>query len=202
MDENYIDDGYTEGDFYINSDIYINWGTREIYVPRRVGTLIQTIPTEVRTLDITFFWSQLEDLEDSETGIAYPDTNTNSPPVAIGGVTLARVLEIINGYTITFEDGLYTVQIIGGNSNIGDVVNRNQVSIATANSAGLVDNSSLADISLDTTQILQLSEFIRKLLANRASISPDNAVTTIYDDDQTTPVHVFDHADERNRVPR
>lgn len=44
--------------------------------------------------------------------------------------------------------------------------------------------------------------FIRKMLSNRVSISGSNAVTTIYDDDKVTPIHVFDHTDERNRDPR
>lgn len=55
-----------------------------------------------------------------------------------------------------------------------------------------------ADLAaLETTVTL-----IRKLMTNRVQISPDNAVTTIFDDDKVTPIQVFDHADERNRDPR
>jgi hypothetical protein len=161
VDENYIDDGYTEGDFYINSGVYIDWPAKEIYVPRRVGTLTQTTPTEIRQLDVTFFWQELKDLEDGEVGISYDDTHVNNPPVNVGGVTLARVLSIINDYTITFEDGQYTVQIVGGNSNIGDVVNRNQVSVATNNSAGLAVVTSSAtgnDGALTLKQFIALKD--------------------------------------------
>lgn len=53
------------------------------------------------------------------------------------------------------------------------------------------DNSSVADVS-----------YVKKLLANKVSVSTNNAVTTIYDDDKTTPLLVFDHPDDRNRDPR
>jgi hypothetical protein len=62
--------------------------------------------------------------------------------VDVGGVVLARVVEIINGYTVTFEDGMYRVTLVGANSNISDVTNLNQVSIASTNSAGLIVSGS------------------------------------------------------------
>ena len=46
------------------------------------------------------------------------------------------------------------------------------------------------------------TQFIRKLLANRVTISPDDSETTIFDDDKVSPILVFDHADVRNRDPR
>ena len=63
--------------------------------------------------------------------------------MSVGGVILARVIQIINGYTVTFEDGQYAVNLVGANSNVGDVVNVNQVSVRSANSAGLQDLSTL-----------------------------------------------------------
>jgi len=48
------------------------------------------------------------------------------------------VVEIINGYTVTFEDGQYRVTLLGANSNVADVTNVNQVSIQPNNSAGQV----------------------------------------------------------------
>jgi hypothetical protein len=45
---------------------------------------------------------------------------------------------IVNGYTITYEDGQYAVNLVGANSNVADNVNVNQVSVRSANSAGLV----------------------------------------------------------------
>jgi hypothetical protein len=70
-------------------------------------------------------------------------THRHNTEVLLGGVTYARVVEIISGYTITFEDGQYAVNLTGANSNIGDVVNVNQVSIRSANSAGLISNSAI-----------------------------------------------------------
>jgi hypothetical protein len=66
-------------------------------------------------------------------------------------VTLARVVEIINDYTITFENGTYAVNLAGANSNIGDVVNLNSVSVRSANSAGLVQSREIEHASYNET---------------------------------------------------
>ena len=75
--------------------------------------------------------------------LSHLSTHNHVSPISVGGVQLARVVEIINGYTITFEDGQYAVNLAGANSNIGDRVNVNQVSIRSSNSAGLQDLTSL-----------------------------------------------------------
>jgi hypothetical protein len=77
--------------------------------------------------------------------MAYLDTHRHNTTVTVGGVTLARVIEIINGYTVTFEDGQYAVNLAGANSNVADVANVNQVSLRSANSAGLQDISGLQE---------------------------------------------------------
>lgn len=122
--------------------ITIDWGTRVINVPRADMTLIQASP-EIRQLDINAFRLELKDLEDSEEGSVFPDTHRHNTAVTISGFTLSRVVEIINGYTITFEDGQYAVNLVNANSNISDVSNVNQVSIRSANSAGLQDITTL-----------------------------------------------------------
>jgi len=123
--------------------ITIDWGTKVISVPKADTTLIQSSPTEIRQLNLDTFRLILKDLEDSEEGMAYLRTHNHNTSVTVGGVTLARVVEIINGYTVTFEDGQYAVNLVGANSNVGDVVNVNQVSVRSANSAGLQDLSVL-----------------------------------------------------------
>ncbi|MDH3930309.1 MAG: hypothetical protein OEV22_20455, partial [Deltaproteobacteria bacterium] len=70
-------------------------------------------------------------------------THRHNTEVLLGGIVYARVVEIISGYTITFEDGQYAVNLTGANSNIGDVVNVNQVSVRSANAAGLISNSAI-----------------------------------------------------------
>jgi len=123
--------------------ITINWDTKVITVPKADTTLIQSTPTEIRQLNLDTFRLILKDLEDDPEGMPFLKTHNNNPPVTVGGVVLARVVEIINGYTVTFEDGQYAVNLVGANSNVGDVVNVNQVSVRTANSAGLQDLSTI-----------------------------------------------------------
>jgi len=121
----------------------INFSTKVISVLRADMTLIQSTPTEIRQLSINQFRLDLRDLEDGFAGIAFDDTHLRNPSVTVGGVVLASVVEMINNYTVTFEDGQYAVNLAGANSNIADVVNVNQVSVRSANSAGLQDLSTL-----------------------------------------------------------
>ena len=106
-------------------------------------TLIQSNPTEIRELNIDNFRLDLRALEAAEDGILWLHTHDHVAPIDVGGVTLARVVEIVNGYTVTCEDDQYAVNIVGGNSNIGDNVNVNQVSVRSANSAGLISNAAI-----------------------------------------------------------
>lgn len=122
--------------------ITIDWGTKVINVPKADLTLVQASP-EVREMDLDWFRLQLKDLEDGEDGMCFPDTHRHNTEVTIAGITLARVIEIINGYTITFEDGTYSVNLIGANTNVMDVVNKNQVSTRSWNSAGLINVTGL-----------------------------------------------------------
>src|SRR3989344_568696 len=119
--------------------ISINWPTGVISVPKADMTLVQSTPIEIRELNINTFRLTLKDLEDDAEGQVWATTHNHNTAVTVGGVTLARVVEIINGYTITFEDGSYAVNLVGANSNIGDVVNLNSVSVRSANSAGLTE---------------------------------------------------------------
>ena len=125
--------------------ITINWATKVIAVPKADMTLVQASP-EIRSLDINAFRLALRDIEDGD-GMPYAHTHNHVAPLSVGGVTLSRVVEIINGYTITFEDGQYAVNLTGANSNISDVTNVNQVSIRSANSAGLVQVTSGSGLS-------------------------------------------------------
>ena len=114
------------------------------------------MPTEIRQLDLNAFRLELKDLEDDEAGIVYPATHQHNTTVEVGGVILSRVIEIINGYTITFEDGQYAVNLVGANSNVADVVNVNQVSVRSANSAGLQDLSTLLAAAYNDTVVVDV----------------------------------------------
>jgi len=114
----------------------IDWAAKVVTIPKADTTFVSSSP-DVRELDATVLWTNLIDIQDDEAGINFVDIVRNVPPVSVGGITLARVVEIVNGYTLTFEDGAYAVNVIGGNTNVADVTNKNQVSVNTSNSAGL-----------------------------------------------------------------
>lgn len=123
--------------------ITIDWQNRVINVPKADMALVQLIPVEVRELDLNAFRLELKALESSEVGMQFPITHNHNPTVTISGLQYARVVEIINDYTVTFEDGQYAVNLVGANSNVGDRVNVNQVSVRSANSAGLIQTREL-----------------------------------------------------------
>lgn len=115
--------------------ISVDWATKVISIPQ---SYLTPLGGSVYELDLDQLRLDLKDLEDGEEGMPFEDTHAHSTAVTLGGVTLARVIEFINGYTVTFEDGQYAVEAKGANSNIADVMNVNQVSLRTFNSAGLI----------------------------------------------------------------
>lgn len=116
----------------------IDWATKIISVPKADLTLIDAGPPEIRELDLNDFRLWLKDIEDSEEGIIHLDTHRHNTEVTIGSLTLARTIEMINGYTVTFENGNYQVDLVGANSNVSDVTNLNNVGLRSYNSAGLI----------------------------------------------------------------
>lgn len=116
--------------------ISIDWPSGVISVPLADLTLVG--PGAVYEHDLDAFRLSLKDLEDSEEGMPWPRTHNHNTVVTLGGVVYARTIEIINGYTVTYEDGAYAVRLVGANSNVEDVAVVNSVSIRSANSAGLV----------------------------------------------------------------
>lgn len=138
--------------------ITIDWKTSVINIPREDMVLIQSNPVEIRELNLNDFRLTLKDLEDDPEGISFQKTHKHSTEVELGGITYARVIEILEPYTITFSDGQYAVNLKGANSNVGDRVNVNQVSVRSANSAGLVtaaaiDYDAIKDAVLDAETI-------------------------------------------------
>ena len=119
-------------------NISINWGTRVIFVPK---SELEEVDSTTYKLDINKFRLALKDKEDDALGIVNPDTHIHYPPIQVGGITLARVVQIINGYTVEFENGNYIVDLYGANSNISEVTRLNCVSVRSHNSAGLIDAS-------------------------------------------------------------
>lgn len=137
--------------------ITIDWSTLTILVPKADMTVVQMSPTEIRELDVNVFRLALKDLEDTEEGMVFPITHNHNPPVSLGGVTLARVVEILDPYTISFEDDQYAVNLLGANNNIADKTNVNQVSIRSSNSAGLITTNTATIDSIQLDELHKLA---------------------------------------------
>ena len=129
--------------------ITIDFGSKIISVLKTDMVLVQSVPSEIYELDMDVFRLEMKDLEDTEDGMAVTDTHLHNPPVTVSGAVLARVVEILDPFTVTFEDGQYRVSVVGANTNIGERINVNQVSVSTSNSAGLQDLNSLQAASFE-----------------------------------------------------
>jgi len=141
--DDYLNFGDAQVITYRYDAVFVNWNTKVIYVPK---SYLTEISATVFNLDTDAFRLTLKDIEDDE-GMPFLDTHRHNTTVDLGGITYARTIEIINGYTLEFEDGLYAVNLLGSNNNFGDVAVVNHVSVRPANSAGLVDNASAAEIA-------------------------------------------------------
>jgi hypothetical protein len=139
--------------------ISIDWATKVISVPRSDLNLVQSSPSYVYNLSLNWLRIQLKDQEDNYDGILYPVTHIHNTEATLSGLTYARMLQIINGYTITFEDGQYAVNLTGANSNVADVTNVNQVSVRPQNSAGMTSSPAIEygsfnnSVSLDVNSV-------------------------------------------------
>lgn len=119
--------------------ISVHWPTGVITIPQADLTHLGGLRYQ---LDVNVFRLSLKDLEDSEEGQVWPNTHNHNTELTLSGVTYARSFEIINGYTVEFENGMYSVSCIGANHNIADVKVVNSVSLIIGNSAGLIVVSS------------------------------------------------------------
>lgn len=133
--------------------ISVNWVSKVISIPQADLTFVSGSLYE---LDVNTFRLALKNLEDDEAGMPYPITHNHNAPVTVGGVTLARVVEIRSPYTVTFEDvgTPYSVRAVGANHNLGDVKNVNQVSLIVGNSGGLIQIASGSGLSSEESTML------------------------------------------------
>lgn len=168
--------------------ISIDWPTGVISVPKADTTLVDIGPPEIRSLDVNQFRKDLNALQAGEEGMAFDITHTHNPPVSVGGITLARVVELINGYTVTFENGSYAVNLTGANNNISDVMNLNTVSLRSANSAGLIEGDIGQQIVEGTLTVQDAMKVLFSTLGGKVS-----GVTT-------TTERFRDQADSKDRV--
>jgi len=119
----------------------INWATKMITI-YKTDSFISLISGTLYEMDTDAFRLLLKDKEDDENGIVFSDTHKHNTQVTIAGITYAETIQIINGYSITFKDGQYSVRLRGSNNNIFDVenqiLNQNQVQVIPGNAAGLI----------------------------------------------------------------
>lgn len=138
--------------------ITVNYITQVISVPKTYLTLVSGT---LYKLDTNQFRLDLASIQDSEEGIPYPTMYSHNTEVTVVGTTFARIIEIINGYSIEFEDGQYTVRLEGSNNNYFDVENgileQNQVQIISQNSGGLVSGGTASVDQQDVRDAMGLS---------------------------------------------
>jgi hypothetical protein len=132
-------------------------------------TLIQSTPTEIRELNLDTFRLNLRDLEDDPDGRPWPKTHTHNTEQTVAGIQLARVINILDPYTVTFEDGQYAVNLVGANSNVADKTNVNQVSVRPQNSAGLVNS-----------RAIEFGEFANGVFVDQSNVTGLAAAGTLY----------------------
>lgn len=123
--------------------IAIDWISKVISVFKVDMDLIQSVPQVIYDLDLNAFHITLRDLEAAEDGAPWATTHSHNGEVTLAGLTYARIIEIIGGYTITFENGQYAVNLVGANSNVADKTNVNNVSVRPQNSAGLISSPAI-----------------------------------------------------------
>jgi len=151
--------------------MYVDW-------PNRIIQILQSdlafISGSLYELDVNQLRLDLKNLEDDAQGMAWPDTHAHNPPVLLSGVTYARTFQVINSYTVTFEDvaSPYRVRCVGANHNISDVQNLDDVSLIIGNAAGLI--------------VDQMEETTRKILQNKQITNPTTGKYIVYDDDGST----------------
>ena len=156
----------------------VDWTTFVITVPTSDLTLISGTKYEY---DINTLKADLETIMASEEGEPFPKIFNHNTTLTLSGTVYARSLVILDPYTITFQDAAISVNLFGGNHNILDVVNDNQVSVKVQNSAGLIE----AGTSLTTEESSYLEQIV-KILRNELTLDPSTGRLKILDDDDST----------------
>ena len=87
-------------------------------------------------LTVDEFWILLRDFTDEQTTMAQPKLYSRIP--ATSSTPSITTIDLAY-YAIEFEDGLYSVNIISGNTNIREAEVKNQVSVNTNNTTGFID---------------------------------------------------------------
>ena len=150
--------------------------------------------------------------EASEAGIVDNQIATASGKEDLGdGVYVGMTVNLISPWQVKFDAGNYIAKIGGGNlvgGILGDPVAYSagvQVLLVQSAASTLVvtgDGLNAAQAALLETAAAESTK-ARKMQTNKAIISGDGLTVSIYDDDGTTLLHVFDVAGDKSaRVPQ
>lgn len=159
--------------------VTINPITSVIYIPKADLTLVQSVPTEIREINVNWFRLILKGLEDNEDGMCLLKTHTHNTEVSLAGLIYARTIKILAPYTVEFEDGQYTVNCVGANHNLSDVKVNNQVSLVVNNAAGLITNSAIEYASFNGGVTVDINNGVSGTVYNIGT--PENPVNNISD---------------------
>ena len=151
-------------------------------------TLIITVPqADLTFVSGTFYRMDTENyfragvlaLLDDEDHMVLEDAISHNTEVTVAGVTYARFIELINGYSVEFSpNSQWTVEVTGSNNNLHDVAAgalvQNQVQVITTNAAGLISVTSGSGLS--AAQATQLIEIYTRLGLNVADAITDTTL--------------------------
>jgi hypothetical protein len=139
-------------------------------------------------LDTNAFRLAIGALLDDARYIWMPPAFIHNGEVTVAGTTFSRTIELINGYSLTFEDLLYSVRLAGSNNNLFDVENSilnpsGNVTVIGQNSAGLVTVVTGSGLSAGQDTALTEIHRDRGLDAANAKVITENTADESYDED-------------------
>ena len=188
--------------------ITTDWATKTFTVPQADLTLVSGTLYEMNTE--TDFRQAINAIMAGEDGIVFEDSINHNTEVTFAGVTFARTIEMINGYSLTFSpNSQWTVRLAASNNNLFDVengiLNQNQVQVIGQNSAGLQIVSTGSGLSgAQDTKLTEIHNEVRDIESSnhlaywmRILIS---AAAGKLSGAATTNVKIRDQADTKDRI--
>lgn len=141
----------------------VDWQNKIVHI--EINDL-KSVAQNIYELNPLDFKEKAQGFEASEEGILHDEIVEYKPPIYLDGATVPDVVEVVNGYTITFEDGQYAVNLKGANSNIAEVTNVNGVQVRSFNSTLVVGNNEwdttapLWDGTIGVTDVYQNGKYL------------------------------------------
>ncbi len=131
-------------------------------------------------------------LEISQGKVTLDSTCTN------GVISVRGIAQLTDNSNGSIVDITALIQPTGVNSIQSRVWEEVATSHISANTMGLLQNQIKANtdaISLNVLEVLAIVELLQKFAKNRTLVDPINKTLTVYQDNGTTPLHVFDLKD-------